>query len=72
MKYLLLTFIKLIFIFSIVCSIGMVASIWFITREPVALSEYLEYGGVGAIGGVWIGAGIWFVFYLQVRKYNRK
>jgi hypothetical protein len=72
MKHPLLELIKLIFIFAATCSIGMAVSIWLITRDPISPIEYVRYGIIGAIGGVWIGVGVWFVFYLQIRRYNRK
>lgn len=72
MKYPLLEFVKLIFIFAVTCSIGMVVSIWLITQESIPPIEYVKYGAIGAIGGVWVGAGVWFVFYLQIRRYKRK
>ena len=72
MKHPLLDFIKLIFIFAATCSIGMVVNIWLITRNPVALAAYIKYGCIGAAVGIWIGAGIWLLFYLQVRRHFRK
>jgi len=68
----ILELIKLILIFSATCSIGMVVSIWLITRNPIALTVYIKYGCIGAAVGVWIGAGIWLLFYLQVRRHFRK
>ncbi|EOF6097041.1 hypothetical protein ACK1FP_004557 [Salmonella enterica] len=68
----LLELIKLMFIFSATCSIGMVASTWLICKGEVPFSEYVLAGKIGAIVGVWGGAGVWLLLYLQVRKYNRK
>ncbi len=68
----LLELIKLIFIFSATCSIGIVVSIWLIARNPIALTVYIKYGCIGAAVGVWIGAGIWLQLYLQMRRYYRK
>lgn len=72
MNHPLLELIKLVFIFAATCSIGMVASIWLITRNPIDLDVYIKYGCIGAAVGVWIGAGIWLLFYLQVRRHFRK
>lgn len=72
MKHPLLSLIKLIFTFAVALSIGMVVSVWLITKSNIPFAVYVKYGIIGAIGGVWIGAGAWFVFYLQIRKYLRK
>ncbi len=55
----LLELIKLIFIFSATCSIGMVVSLWLITRNPIALTVYIKYGCIGAAVGVWIVSVNW-------------
>lgn len=72
MKHPLLELIKLMLIFAVICSVGMVVTIWLITRNPVALVIYIKYGCIGAIVGIWIGAGIWLLFYMQIRRHFRK
>ena len=72
MKHPLFELIKLMFILAVTFSIGMVVSIWLITREPISLEVYIKYGVIGAIVGLWGGAGAWLIFYLQIRRYFRK
>ena len=72
MKHPILELIKLVFILAVTFSIGMVASTWLISKGDVPFSEYILAGKIGAIVGVWGGAGVWLLLYLQVLKYNRK
>ena len=72
MKHPLLELIKLMFILAVPFSIGMVVCIWVITRDPISLEVYIKYGMIGAIGGLWGGAGTWLIFYLQIRRHFRK
>ncbi|HAP0151071.1 TPA: hypothetical protein IRP92_005251 [Escherichia coli] len=71
MKHPLLELIKLMFIFAITCSIGMVASTWLIIKEDIPFSEYILAGKIGTIVGMWGGAGIWFLYWLNSRKSNK-
>lgn len=72
MKNHLLLLIKLLLISLATCSIGIVVSIWLIAREPIPSEVYVKYGIIGAVVGLWGGAGTWLLFYLQIRKYIRK
>lgn len=72
MKHPILELIKLMFILAVTFSIGMVFSIWLITRESIPLDLYIKYGMIGAIAGLWAGGGAWLIFYLQIRKNFRK
>ncbi|APJ78293.1 hypothetical protein EGX65_23110 [Escherichia coli] len=72
MKKHLLLLIKLLLISIATCSIGIVVSIWFIAREPIPSEVYVKYGRIGAVVGLWGGAGIWLQLYLQMRRYYRK
>ncbi|WP_338457892.1 hypothetical protein [Pantoea sp. Nvir] len=55
MKHPILELIKLIFILAVTFSIGMVVSIWLITRESIPLEVYVKYGVIGAFVGGWEG-----------------
>jgi len=72
MKHHILELIKLMFILVVTFSIGIVVSIWLITRESIPLYVYVKYGVIGAIVGLWGGAGTWLIFYLQIRRRYRK
>lgn len=72
MKNHLLLLVKLLLISIATCSVGIVVSIWLIAREPIPSEVYVKYGVIGAVVGVWGGAGVWLLLYLQVRRYNRK
>lgn len=72
MKKHLLLLIKLLLISIATCSIGIVVSIWLIAREPIPSEVYVKYGIIGAVVGLWGGAGIWLQLYLQMRRYYRK
>ncbi|EEV5568440.1 hypothetical protein PU33_21650 [Escherichia coli] len=72
MKKYLLLLIKLLLISIATCSIGIVVSIWLIAREPIPFEVYVKYGIIGAVVGLWGGAGIWLQLYLQMRRYYRK
>ncbi len=72
MKKHLLLLIKLLLISIAICSIGIVVSIWLIAREPIPSEVYVKYGIIGAVVGLWGGAGIWLQLYLQMRRYYRK
>jgi hypothetical protein len=72
MKYPILELVKLMFILAFTFSIGIVVSIWLITRESIPLDVYVKYGIIGAIVGLWGGAGTWLIFYLQIRRRYRK
>lgn len=72
MKNPILELVKLMFILSVTFSIGMVVSIWLITRQSVPLDVYVKYGVIGAVVGLWGGAGAWLILYLQIRRSFRK
>ncbi|MGD9424033.1 hypothetical protein ACLHDD_02400 [Pantoea sp. NSTU24] len=72
MKKTLLELVKLMIILAVTFLMGMVISIWLITREPIPLDVYVKYGIIGAIVGLWGGAGTWLIFYLQRRRRSRK
>ncbi|MDN8543926.1 hypothetical protein AB6T85_03665 [Erwinia sp. ACCC 02193] len=72
MKHPLLELIKLMFILAVTFSLGMVVSIWLITPEPISQEVYIKYGVIGAIVGLWGGAGTWLILYLQIRRHSRK
>ncbi|RPD94080.1 hypothetical protein BBB56_21785 [Candidatus Pantoea deserta] len=72
MKHPILELMKIMFFMAVTFSIGIVISIWLITRESIPLDVYVEYGIIGAIVGLWGGAGTWLIFYLQIRRRYRK
>jgi len=52
MKHHILELIKLMFILAVTFSIGIVVSIWLITRESIPLDVYVKYVVIGAIVGL--------------------
>lgn len=72
MKYPLLELNKVMLIFAVTCSTGIALTIWLITKNPIPLAIYIKYGCIGAIVGVWIGAGTGLLFFLQIRRHFHK
>lgn len=72
MKHPILELMKIMFFMAVTFSIGIVISIWLITRESIPLDVYVECGIIGAIVGLWGGVGTWLIFYLQIRRRYRK
>lgn len=72
MRTSLLAFLKVLIAFSFTCAATSVVGMWLIPHEEVSYEVYINAGVIGAIGGAWIGTGVWLLFYRQVRKHNLK
>lgn len=68
-KFLLLFMLMLIY--AIVCSAGMVFTIWLVIDKPMTLAEVIQHGKTGFFVGGLIGIGIGILNNFSNRKIKR-
>lgn len=68
MKHPLLFLLFLIITYAVLCAVGVVITIWLVLSHPITFQQVIHYSKIGVLGGGWIGAGIWFSYYLKCRK----
>lgn len=66
----ILALIYFILICSATCSVSLVFCTWLVPRGEIPLKVYIEAGVIGAVVGCWGGAGIWLMYFLEVRKHH--
>lgn len=67
MKHPVFTLLALIIVCMIVCTVGLIITIWLILPNPITFEQVILCSKIGILGGGWIGTGTWFFYYINLR-----